>query len=198
MPWGGTVMFANGDAPRGKNRLDRYRLRWMDVCYEPGELKVVAYDAQGREAATQVVRTAGRPDHIELSLDASQQPSLKALPTDAQGRALDCPDMLFVTARVVDRDGNLCPDADCQLSFAVSGKPAVTKGSKPAKGQFVARFNSACNGDATSLETFTEPTMKAFHGECVVVVEAGTLTGNAPLSVSGRGVKGARMDVAEK
>ena len=175
MPWGGEVMFANGDAPRGKNRLDRYRMRWMDVRYEPGELKVVAYDAQGNKAAEEVIRTAGRPHHLELIADRTD---LTRTPVDAEGQALDCPDLSFVTVRVVDKDGNLCPDADSQLRFKVTAP---------------ARFNSACNGDATSTEVFTQPTMRAFHGEAVVVVEAGAQAGTATLTVSAPGVKSAKI-----
>ena len=80
-----------------------------------------------------------------------------------------------MTVRVVDKDGNVCPDADNQLSFNVMGGSA--------------KFNSCCNGDATSTEVFTAPTMKAFHGELVVVVEATALEGNAKLQVSGKGLK---------
>ena len=193
MPWGGEVMFANADAPAGKNRLDRYRLRWMDVKYEPGELKVVAYDRQGNVAAEQVVRTAGKPHHIELVTDNGLRADgsrLAVIPTDADGNALDCPSLCFVTARVVDKDGNLCPDADVQLTFKVEG------GSKSSKGGTIARFNSACNGDATSLEPFTQPTMKTFHGQLVVVVESGTTPGIATLTVSGKGVKSASAKIS--
>lgn len=102
---------------------------------------------------------------------------------------MDCPALAFVTARVVDKDGNLCPNADTQLTFTVKGKPM--QGVRPQAGEFVARYNAACNGDATSLEAFTQPTMRAFHGECVVVVEAGTLLGNATLTVAGKGLKSA-------
>lgn len=188
MPWGGEVMFANGDAPRGKNRLDRNRLRWMDVKYEPGELKVVAYDAQGNVAAEEVVRTAGKPHHIELITDTHE---LSVTPTDINGNRMDTPELAFVTARVVDKDGNLCPDAQSQLKFQVTARPMT--GVKVAKGEYVARYNSACNGDATSLEPFTQPTMKAFNGECVVVVEAGTVLGEATLMVSAPGLRPARM-----
>ncbi len=181
MPWGGTSMFANGDAPAGKNRLDRYRLRWMDVKYEPGELKVVAYDAEGNVAATETIKTAGQPHHIELVKDRE---SMSAIPVDADGKALDCPDLTFVTVRVVDRDGNLCPDADTQLKFAVKGKSA--------------KFNSCCNGDATSLETFVNPTMKAFHGELVVVVQATKEAGLSTLSVTGKGLKSAKTEISVK
>ena len=171
MPWGDTSSFPDPNAPEGMNRLDRHRLRWMDVAYEPGEVKVVAYDAEGREAETKIIRTAGKPHHLELIADRTQ---LSATPVNAEGYATDTPDLAFVTVRVVDKDGNLCPDADTQLSFDVSG---------------AARFNSCCNGDATSTEVFVAPTMKAFHGEVVVVVEATKNKGIATLTVSGKGLR---------
>lgn len=177
-PWGGTSKFADPNAPAGSNRLDRYRMRWMDVVYEPGELKVVAYDADGHVAATEIVRTAGKPHHLELVADRA---ALDATPLDSDGAPLDTPDLSFVTVRVVDKDGNLCPDADNQLIFKVKSNAGV------------ARFNSACNGDATSLEVFTQPTMRAFHGQCVVVVEAGSVSGDAVLQVSAKGLKSASM-----
>ena len=178
MPWGGHSLFANPNAPEVKNRLDRYRLRWNDVVYEPGELKVVAYDANGKAVAEEVVKTAGKPDHIELVADRTEMPTLA---TDANGNALDCPSLTFVTVRVVDKEGNLCPDADNQLSFSVKGKSA--------------KFNSCCNGDATSLEVFTQPTMKAFHGQLVIVVEATNQVGLSTLSVSGKGLKGGKVGI---
>lgn len=180
MPWGGTSLFADPNAPEGKNRLDRYRMRWMDVVYEPGEITVVAYDENGNEAETKTVRTAGKPHHIELVTD---RPTLAATPVDANNRALDTPDLAFVTVRVVDKDGNLCPQADNQLKFKVDG---------------AAQFNSCCNGDATSTEVFTEPTMQAFNGQLVVVVEAGKEAGNATLTVSGKGLKPAKTSLQIK
>jgi len=183
MPWGGYSLFANPDlSEKNKhNRLDRYRMRWMDVAYEPGELKVVAYDASGKAVAEEVIRTAGKPHHIELVADRA---SMNALPLDANGKALDCPNLTFVTARVVDKDGNLCPDADTQLSFSVKGAAA--------------KFNSCCNGDATSLEVFTNPTMKAFHGQLVIVVEATDKAGQSTLTVSGKGVKSGKINIEVK
>ena len=171
MPWGDTSSFPDPNTPEGMNRLDRHRLRWMDVVYEPGEIKVVAFDAEGREAETQIIRTAGKPHHLELVTDRTQ---LTATPVDTEGRATDTPDLAFVTVRVVDKDGNLCPDADPQLFFEVNG---------------AGRFNSCCNGDATSTEVFVKPTMRAFHGELVVVVEATKKAGTATLTVSGKGLR---------
>lgn len=173
-PWGDVSQFANPNAPEDKNRLNRYRLRWMNTKYEPGEIRVVAYDAQGNKAAEKVIRTAGKPHHIELSADRSE---LSAL-TDG-----DTPDLSFVTVRVLDKDGNLCPNAANQLSFSVKG---------------AAKFNSCCNGDATSTEVFTKPTMKVFKGELVVVVEATSKAGIATLTVTGKGLKSAKLPIVIK
>lgn len=180
MPWGGTSKFANPDVPESKNRLNRYRLRWMDTKYEAGEIKIVAYDAKGNKAAEKVIRTAGKPHHLELVADCAQ---INATPMK-DGKATDTPDLSFVTVRVVDKDGNLCPDADTQLTFNVKGQSA--------------RFNSCCNGDATSLEVFTRPTMRAFKGEVVVVVEATDVAGTSTLTVSGKGIKTANMPITVK
>ena len=173
-------LFVNGKS-QGKiskdptSRLDRYRLRWMNVVYEPGELKVVAYDGDGKEAATHSVRTAGKPHHIELVAD---KVSLAAYRPNAT-----TPELSFVTVRIVDKDGNICPDADTALMFKVKG---------------AASYKAACNGDATSLEPFVQPQMKAFHGQVVVIVEAGDKPGTATLSVSGKGVKGAKLTIDVK
>lgn len=173
-PWGSTTRFANPDAPEDRNRLNRYRLRWMDVKYEKGEIRVVAYNEKGEAAAEKVIRTAGKPHHIELQADRTE---LKKTPC-SNGLSTDTPDLSFVRARIVDKDGNLCPDAANQLGFLVTG---------------AGRFNSCCNGDATSLEVFTRPVMKAFHGEVIIVVEATKEAGNASLTVSGKGLKPATI-----
>lgn len=180
MPWGDMSKFADPNAPDSKNRLNRYRLRWMNVKYEPGEIKVVAYNSDGSVAEEKTVKTAGKPHHIVLSADRAE---ISATPTK-NGKALDCPDMSFVTATVVDKDGNVCPDADNQLVFTVSGPSA--------------EYNSACNGDATSLEPFTKPTMKAFHGKLVIVLEATATAGTSTLTVSGKGLKPAQIKIQVK
>ena len=123
-------------------RLDRYRLRWRDVVYEPGEIKVVVYDENGNKAGEQVVRTAGKPARLQLESDRT---SLKA----------DGNDLAYVTVSLVDKNGTLCPDAANQLTFSVKG---------------AGTYKAACNGDATSLESFTQPTMRLFHGQLVVVL----------------------------
>ncbi len=138
-----------------EGRLDRYRLRWNDVVYQPGEIRVVVYDEKGKRAGEQIIRTAGDPAQLTLTTDRA---NIKAGQND----------LAFITVNLVDADGNLVPDADDQLLFEVSG---------------AGRFKAACNGDATSLESFTQPTMRLFHGQLVVIVEALDTTGPITLTV---------------
>lgn len=153
-------LFVNGVSQgrvfKDKNsRLDRYRLRWNNVVYQPGEIKVVAYDANSQVVGEQVVRTAGKPERLVLE-------------TDRKTIAADGNDLAFVTVSLRDANGTLIPDADNQLTFEVSGAGA---------------FKAACNGDATSLEPFTQPTMRLFHGQLVVVLQAANYMGDIRLVV---------------
>ena len=149
-------------------RLDRYRLRWNNVKYEPGELRVVVYDEMGKNCGEQTIRTASKPS--KLMLDAWTQSSQMNQPVlSANGE-----DLAFVTVSLVDENGTLIPDAADQLTFEVEGSGT---------------FRAVCNGDAKSLEPFTEPTMKLFNGQLVVVVQAAKLSGNLTLKVSDAGQK---------
>lgn len=134
---------------------------WNDVKYEAGTIKVVAYDQSGKAIAEEVVHTAGKPDHLVLEADK------KELIADGK-------DLSYVTVKVVDKDGNLCPDASNELSFKVSG---------------AGKFKVTANGDASSLELFHLPHMKTFQGMLVATVQAGTAPGKITLNVSGKGLK---------
>ena len=154
-------LFVNGKS-QGKiskntnSRLDRYRLRWNDVKYQPGEVKVVVYDNNGNIAGSQIVKTVGKPKAIKL--DTWTQHDKPVLTANGE-------DLAFVTVSLTDAMGNLIPDANDQLTFEVTG---------------AGTFEAVCNGDATSLESFKAPTMKLFNGQLVVIVrsacQAGTLT----------------------
>ena len=139
--------------------FDRYRLRWNDVRYEPGELKVVVYDEQGLKAGEQTLRTAGRPSAMKID-------------TWTQGGGLqlraDGEDLAYVTVSLVDKRGVEVPTATDQLTFEVKG---------------AGQFRGVCNGDATSTEVFTNPTMRLFAGKLVVTVQAGQKPGKLQLTV---------------
>ena len=150
-----------------ENRLDRYRLRWNNVVYEPGEVRVVVYDEQGQKAGEQTMRTAGEPANLKLDV-WTQQNDLSPLASSHSPLKADGQDLAFVTVSLTDKDGTLIPDATDQLRFEVQG---------------AGTFRAVCNGDATSLEPFTEPTMRLFNGQLVVVVQAGYRPGPLTLKV---------------
>ena len=157
-------LFVNGKSQgrRTKNaaeRLDRYRLRWNDVRYEPGEIRVVVYDEKGDKAGEQTVRTAGKAASLQTDVWTQNGGTLKA----------DGNDMAFVTVSLTDKRGTLVPDGDDQLTFEVTG---------------AGRFEAVCNGDATSLEPFVKPTMRLFNGQLVVIVRSGRQAGTVKLKVS--------------
>ena len=157
-------LFVNGKSQgrRTKNaaeRLDRYRLRWNDVRYEPGEIRVVVYDEKGDKAGEQTVRTAGKAASLQTDVWTQNGGTLKA----------DGNDMAFVTVSLTDKRGTLVPDGDDQLTFEVTG---------------AGRFEAVCNGDATSLEPFVKPTMRLFNGQLVAIVRSGRQAGTVRLKVS--------------
>jgi len=147
---------------------NRYRLMWMDVKYEPGILKVVAFDDNGKSVAEKEVKTAGKPYQIVLN------PDRKVIKADGK-------DLSYITVSVVDKNGIECPTATNQLKFKVSGNGT---------------YRAACNGDATSLELFHLPTMKLFSGKLVVTVQSNTEFGDVYLKVTGKGLKSASLKLS--
>ena len=111
-----------------------YHVGWR-VTFDPGEVKAVSRK-DGKVVCEQVIKTAGAPDHIRLSVDY-------------QGK-----ETTFITAEVVDKDGNLCPWAEDQIYFIYEGEGKIL---------------GTDNGCQTSMENFKAPQRKAFFGKCMVV-----------------------------
>jgi beta-galactosidase len=132
--------------PVGKSASDdlkfstKYRIAWQ-VPYTPGELKAVAY-TDGRAVASDVVRTAGAPARLAL------EPDRAAIQADGE-------DLSFVTVRVLDEDGNLCPEADNLVRFRIEGAGVVA---------------AVDNGNAASVEPFQAEQRKAFSGLALLIV----------------------------
>ena len=146
-------------------RQSRYRLMWMDTKYEPGTVKVVAYNEAGEAVAEKEIKTAGKPHHIELSVDRAT--------IEANGK-----DLAFVTVSVVDKDGNLCPAADNLIEFSVAGE---------------GHYRAGANGNSVSLELFHEPKMKAFSGMMTAIVESNDTPGTITLTARSKGLKSAKI-----
>jgi len=152
-------------------RQKRYRLMWMNTVYQPGEVRVVAYDAQGKAVAEKTIRTAENPYAIEALADRTE--------LEANGK-----DLSFITVRVVDKNGNLCPTATNKLSVAVKGAGAT--------------YRAMANGDPTSLELFHEPAMSAFGGMLTAIVKSSETAGNAEVTISSKGLKPAIIKITAK
>lgn len=128
-----------GSAPRPE-LLPRYRLMWFDVPYEAGKIEVVAYDEEGKAVATETVKTAGKPHHLEV-IWANEQEHPEEL--------------CYITVRVVDKNGNLCPFANNLITYKGEG------------------FVATANGDAACLDSFVKPQMHAFAGQCTFILKKG-------------------------
>lgn len=146
-------LFVNGVSQGRKKKAPlQYRLRWDEVVYAPGELRVQAYK-DGKPWASERVRTAGPAARLQATPDRT------TLRNDGR-------DLAFVTVRLLDRDGNPAPTAGDRLRFRVEGP-----------GELVATDN----GDPTDLESFAAPARNAFNGLALAIVralpgESGTIT----------------------
>ena len=159
-------LFVNGKSQgriskRQDSRLDRYRLRWNDVTYQPGELRVVAYNADGSVMGEQKVLTAGKPVALRMDVEcpSSDHVTLKA----------DGADLAFITVSLEDANGTFCPTLSDDITIEVTGEGV---------------FEAACNGDATSLQSMRQPTMKLFSGKAVFVVRSTTQSGTIQVTAT--------------
>lgn len=158
-------LFVNGKSQGVQRKKDshQFHVAWR-VKYEPGEVKVVAH-RDGKAVAEQTIRTAGAPDHIRLTADRSAM--------TADGKSL-----AFVTVEVLDKDGNLCPHADDQIFFDVSGNGAIA---------------GVDNGLQTSMERFKDNKRKAFNGKCLVVLRAGKTPGKLHIKAKSYNLKSSEL-----
>lgn len=149
-------------------RQKRYRLMWMNTRYEPGTIKVVAYDSTGKAIEEKLIHTPGKPHHIKLKADR----------TELKG---DGKDLSFIRVSVVDKDGNLCSDDGRQIKFKVTG---------------AGKFRAAANGNSASLESFQAPAMKVFSGELTAIVESAEETGMIVFEAAAKGLSAGRIKVS--
>jgi beta-galactosidase len=152
-----------------KKFLSKYRLIWQ-VPYAPGELKAIAYQDGKRVAAT-VIKTAGAPARVVLEPDRTVI-------------AADGDDLSFVTVRVEDKDGNICPLADNLVKFALAGPGKIA---------------GVDNGNAATVEPFQADYRKAFNGLALVIVrgERGK-AGRVKITATGEGLRAGEATVTTK
>ena len=161
-------LFLNGKSLGRKTKGKfEYRLRWNDVVYQPGELKVVAYK-NGKKWARDVMKTTGAAAKLTLAADRAE--------ITADGK-----DLSFVTVKVADKAGLLVPRSKQQLKFKIEGP-----------GEIVATDN----GDATSFESFQAPERKAYNGLALVIVRAKAgQPGKITLTAEAEGLKAGAVTI---
>ena len=159
-------LFLNGKSLGRKAKGEfEYRLRWDDVVYEPGVLKVIAYK-NGEKWAEDVVKTTGKA--VQLSAEADRT-AMKA----------DGHDLIFVTVDVCDREGLMVPQADNKIEFEVKGAAEIV---------------ATDNGDQTSHASFLNPYINAFNGKALVILRSVKgKTGNITLKAKSKGLKTAQV-----
>ena len=158
------------EAQQSLERQKRYRLMWMETKYEPGSVKVVAYDAEGNVAATKEIHTAGKPYQLVLEADRSE---IKA----------DGKDLSFVTVSVVDREGNPCHTVNELVHFTVKG---------------AGNYRAAANGNPASLDLFHLPKMHLFNGKLVAIVESSDKPGTITLEAKAKGLRKASIKISTR
>lgn len=161
---------ANDQAMKSFERQKRYRLMWMDTKYEPGVVKVVAYNQDGQVAEEKEIKTAGPAYQLVLSVDRKE--------INADGK-----DIAFVRVSAMDKDGNLIPNDARLVKFAVKGAGS---------------FRAAASGNPASLDSFQAPQHHLFSGELTALVQAGKNAGEVTLTASAKGLKSASITIKVK
>lgn len=151
-----------------ENEQTRYRLMWNDVIYQPGEIKVIAYDDEGKPAEEKVIRTAGEPDHLVLTANRN------VISTDGK-------DLAYIEVSIVDKDGNLCPSDGRLVKFETTGKGGS--------------YRASANGDPTCLDLFHLPQMHLFSGKLTAIVQAAKNKGEITLTATAEGVKSGTITI---
>jgi beta-galactosidase len=146
---------------------NRYRLVWDSVKYEPGNLKVIAFDEHGKACKEAVIETAGEPYKIIIVSDTVK--------VKANGK-----DLAYFEVQVVDKQGRLCPQASNKIHFEVEGN---------------GKFRAASNGDATNLEAFHLQNRNCFYGKCVAIVQTSDKAGEIVLKASSEDLVGAEVKI---
>jgi beta-galactosidase len=148
--------------------VSKYRLIW-EVPYQPGTLRTVAYSG-GKQVAEQEVRTAGAPFRIKLAADRS------VIHADGD-------DLSYLTVRIEDKDGNLCPLADNLIHFNVTGAGEIA---------------GVDNGNAATIEPFHADHRKAFSGMALLILRSHSHPGKINVVATGDGLAQAQIDIQSK
>ena len=168
-----TELFLNGKSlgikcknPKSENSVERFRLMWNDVIYQPGELKAVAYK-EGNIIGEEIIKTAGKPYSIKLTPDHT------IITADGM-------DLSYILIEAFDKDGNPCPLADNKIDISIKG-PAHIAG--------------IGNGNPQSFESFQNNSVKLFYGKAMLILGSEFEKGNVEVTASSKGLAEAKTSI---
>jgi len=161
-------LFLNGKSLGKKKKGEfKYRLKWDDVVYQPGELKVIAYK-NGAKWAEDVMRTTEKASALSMTAD---RPAVRP----------DGTDLIYITVRIEDKNKLLGPRSSNLVNFSIE---------RPGK------IVAVDNGDATSHDPFQASYRKAYNGLALVIVAAEKgASGSFTVKAESKGLKGAAVKV---
>ena len=146
---------------RDVNISTEYKAR-ITLPYQPGTLKAVALDANGNEVSESILRTSGEPASIRLTTDRKQ--------ISADGE-----DLAYIKLEVIDKNGNLVPDATIPVTVNVNGKATLL---------------AAATANLRDLEPKTSPNVTTYKGQALIIVRSGKKAGKATVTASSSQFKG--------
>ena len=162
-------LFLNGKPVSIKKKAgDDLHVVWR-LPFQAGTLKAVSRK-NGKVVLTKEVTTAGHAYKIELTADR------KTITADGN-------DLSFVTVKVLDKNGNLVPDATNLVQFEVTGTGSIT---------------GVDNGNQTSMESFKGNKRKAFNGLCLAVIRPGLSKGNISVKATASGLQSAQINITSR
>ena len=165
VPWNELIK-PDGTMKAAEVETGYYHVAW-EVPWDAGTLKAVARRV-GKVIANDEVSTAGKPAKIALEVDRSK------IKDDGQ-------DLAYVTVKVLDAQGHVCPDASNMVKFDLSGPGKIA---------------GVGNGDPTCHEDFLASQRSAFHGLCLAVVQSlRNQPGELRLKASAEGLAGAEITI---
>lgn len=167
-------LFLNGKSlgkkcknPTSEKAIERFRLMWNDVTYQPGELKAVAYK-EGAVIGQEILKTAGEPAQIRLTPDRST--------IHADGM-----DLSYILVEAVDKDGNVCPLASNKIELSVTGSGHIA---------------GVGNGNPQSFDSFQANYVKLFYGKAMIIVGSGLQKGEAKVTATSDGLPEVKKSIS--
>jgi beta-galactosidase len=139
------------------------------VPYTPGVLKAVGVQ-DGQEVESCQLHTTGDAARVRLT------PDLTSITADGQG-------LSFVKVEVVDKDGNIQPNADQSITFVLTGPGTIA---------------GLGNADLKDPTPYQGTQCRVFHGRALVVLRSTRQPGTLKLSATSKGLSSSSAEVETK